>query len=266
MRFTIDKHYNFCVFKKKSDLLIQIYFIDKIIGMARLTTDYADVIFVTSLVIDEKHANKLVDEKYTLGEVFVKFIMKYPGYGRGQEFCFILNLPSHLNSIVMNNFELNNEIKKKILTRQDDHLSSKYNFPQGIQCTRSITTNDLNELLILLKDNAYWQAHLTMARLMFLVENAECFMLSGYNNEIIGFARVVTDNHSFASLWDVVVSKPYRGKGVGKALMDQIFSDPLFKKIPAWIVFTDTAKKLYEKFGFMPASEKDETNIVCIVS
>lgn len=117
-------------------------------------------------------------------------------------------------------------------------------------------------MLDLLNKNAYWQAHLTLDRLKLLIKNSHCFFAFSDANEIVGFSRVLTNYTSFASLWDVVVDEQYRGKGIGILLMHNIFSDKTLCNIDNWVLFTDTAKGLYRKFGFVSEGELSDRKLV----
>jgi len=61
----------------------------------------------------------------------------------------------------------------------------------------------------------------------------------------------------------VVVDNSYQKLGIGTAFMHEIFSNDELKSIQNWILFTDTAKNLYEKFGFVTMSEILDRKIVC---
>lgn len=105
------------------------------------------------------------------------------------------------------------------------------------------------EVLQLLKSNAYWQHSLTIESLALMVRSSHCF-LAIRDNIVIAFARVLTDDNTWGSLWDVVVDEPHRKTGIGFALLNEIFSYPLFYKIKNWVLFTENAQGLYRKFGF----------------
>ncbi len=83
-----------------------------------------------------------------------------------------------------------------------------------------------------------------------MVKSSKCFYAVTKEGEVVGFARVLTDSHKFASLWDVVVDVPYRGKNIAYNLMFKLFNSDSLKDIDNWILFTDTASGLYQKFGF----------------
>jgi GNAT superfamily N-acetyltransferase len=66
----------------------------------------------------------------------------------------------------------------------------------------------------------------------------------------IGFARVVTDQATFAYLADVFVLKPYRGQGIAKQLLIAIQAHPDLQGLRRWMLATADAHTLYEQFGF----------------
>lgn len=90
-------------------------------------------------------------------------------------------------------------------------------------------------------------------RFPIVIENSLCFGIY-LNGEQVGFSRVVTDKTEFASLWDVFVDEPYRGQGVGKALLKYIFNHPDLRGIFRWFLMTEDAHGLYQKFEFKTES------------
>lgn len=66
----------------------------------------------------------------------------------------------------------------------------------------------------------------------------------------IGLARVVTDQAVFAYLCDVFVLEEYRGQGVGKWLLETIFSHPDLQGLRRWALATKDAHSLYRLYGF----------------
>ncbi len=66
----------------------------------------------------------------------------------------------------------------------------------------------------------------------------------------IGFARVVSDEMTFAYLADVFVIDEFRGKGLGKWLIDTILKLENFHPEINWLLGTKDAHGLYEQFGF----------------
>ncbi len=68
----------------------------------------------------------------------------------------------------------------------------------------------------------------------------------------VGFARVVTDQASFAYLCDVFIAEKYRGRGLSKSLMRAIMDDPRVGAggLRRFSLMTRDAHGLYESFGF----------------
>src|SRR5688572_14358173 len=77
---------------------------------------------------------------------------------------------------------------------------------------------DLEYLYNLLCLPSKYSTGLPPERFPVIIENSICFSVF-YAGKQIGFSRVITDSSEFASLWDVFIDEPHRGKGVGKALL-----------------------------------------------
>jgi GNAT superfamily N-acetyltransferase len=70
--------------------------------------------------------------------------------------------------------------------------------------------------------------------------------------ELVAFARVVTDYAVFAYLADVFVVPAHRGRGVSRQLMTAIRNHPRLQGLRRWSLVTRDAHGLYEQFGFRP--------------
>ena len=75
--------------------------------------------------------------------------------------------------------------------------------------------------------------------------------------EQLAFARVVTDDATFAWLCDVFVSPDSRGRGVGKALMAGVMNDLEPLGIGRITLRTRDAHGLYEQYGFEPIDQPE---------
>lgn len=85
------------------------------------------------------------------------------------------------------------------------------------------------------------------------IHNSLCFGII-FNNEQIGFARLITDSATFAYLADVYILEAHRGKGLSKKLLHEIFSHPQLQGLRRMLLATRDAHALYEKFGFTKLS------------
>nr|YP_009313431.1 Hypothetical protein ycf52 [Galaxaura rugosa]SCW21685.1 Hypothetical protein ycf52 [Galaxaura rugosa] len=75
-----------------------------------------------------------------------------------------------------------------------------------------------------------------------------------YNNynHLIGFARATSDCAFNATIWDVVVHPDFQGKGLGKALMDQVIKQLRLADITTITLFADPQViAFYKSLGFM---------------
>lgn len=82
------------------------------------------------------------------------------------------------------------------------------------------------------------------------VENSLNFGL--YEGERqIGYARFITDYATFAYMADVFVIDEYRGKGLGRWLVECTLNYPGVERYRRLLLATTTAAWLYEKLGFV---------------
>jgi len=80
------------------------------------------------------------------------------------------------------------------------------------------------------------------------IENSLCFGLF-HGQEQIGFARIVSDLSTIYMLSDVFIVESYRGRGLGKWLMECIVNSPELKDLIG-LLATKNAQGLYRKYGF----------------
>jgi len=72
------------------------------------------------------------------------------------------------------------------------------------------------------------------------------------NGALVGFARVVTDQATFAWLADVFVLEAHRGTGLSKWLVSTIQSHPGLQGLRKFMLGTRDAHGLYAQKGFRP--------------
>lgn len=71
----------------------------------------------------------------------------------------------------------------------------------------------------------------------------------------IGFSRIITDYATTAHLADVFVIDAYKGKGLGKWLIETTLDHPRLRTVRKWTLATSDAQGLYERYGFAPLSD-----------
>jgi len=104
--------------------------------------------------------------------------------------------------------------------------------------------------------NCYWSRGISRELLEKAFRNSLCFGVYEDDRQV-GFARVVTDQATFAYLADVFVLESHRGRGLAKQLVAAIAADPRLQGLRRWVLVTRDAHLLYEKFGFKPLAAPD---------
>ena len=127
----------------------------------------------------------------------------------------------------------------------------KLNTWQNSEFTISTDTDrlQLNAIHKFLTEESYWAQTRTREQTETAIKNSLPFGVYKGEN-LIGFARVVTDYATFAYLGDVYILEEFRGQGLSKWLMEVIVNHPELQGLRRWILATRDAHKLYEKFGF----------------
>ena len=70
-------------------------------------------------------------------------------------------------------------------------------------------------------------------------------------NRLAAFSRILTDYFKYAYIYDVIVSRSYRGLGLGNLLLNSIFEHPQLMKIESVeLVCRKEMVSFYEKFEF----------------
>jgi len=113
---------------------------------------------------------------------------------------------------------------------------------------------DVNYIHHFLSTESYWAKNIPLDIVKQAVQGSLCFGVYE-NDKQIGFARVITDYATFGYLADVFIDKHYRGKGLSKALMNEIMAHQSIKKLRRFMLATLDAHSLYTQFGFTQLSE-----------
>ncbi len=107
-----------------------------------------------------------------------------------------------------------------------------------------------------LSKESYWAKNIPVAFVKKSIENSLCFGLY-FQQEQIGFARVISDYSTFAYLADVFVAEGFRGRGLSKCLMKFILQHPQLQQLRRFCLGTRDAHKLYEQYGFTVLSHPE---------
>jgi GNAT superfamily N-acetyltransferase len=102
-----------------------------------------------------------------------------------------------------------------------------------------------------LSEQSYWAAGVSRDIVERALDNSLCFGIYGPEGQI-AFARVISDCATFAYLADVFVLPDYRGRGLGKWLIDAILRHDDLQGLRRWLLATRDAHGIYAQFGFAP--------------
>jgi GNAT superfamily N-acetyltransferase len=114
---------------------------------------------------------------------------------------------------------------------------------------------DIDVIVGFLKD-AYWSPGIPRATVEQAIANSLNFGLYADGAQI-GFARVCTDQATFAYLMDVFVLREHRGAGLGVWLMECVMQHPDLQNLRIFRLATRDAHGLYEKVGFSRVANPD---------
>jgi GNAT superfamily N-acetyltransferase len=109
-----------------------------------------------------------------------------------------------------------------------------------------------------LSQDAYWSRGIPRATVERAIAGSLCF--GGYLGDAgqVAFARATTDGATFAYLADVFVLPEWRGRGLGRQLMDAVMAHPHLQGLRRFMLATSDAHGLYAEYGFA-APEQPQT-------
>ena len=108
---------------------------------------------------------------------------------------------------------------------------------------------DIDVIHHYLSVESYWAKGISREIVEKSVSNSFCFGVF-LKDQLVGFAKVITDYSTIAYLGDVFILNEYRGIGLSKLLMENIMNHPDLQGLRRWILLTADAHELYKKFGW----------------
>lgn len=104
-----------------------------------------------------------------------------------------------------------------------------------------------------LYQNEWWTKGRTLADVNIMLQNTDFIfaICEGGSNQLIAFARVLTDKVFKALILDVIVDPAYRTKGLGKEIMQMILEHPELKRVKHFELYClPELIPFYKKWGF----------------
>lgn len=126
----------------------------------------------------------------------------------------------------------------------------------GFEITTNPVKIDVNRLHNFLAEESYWSQKIPIKLLEKALSNSLNYSIIEVSTKIfVGFARLITDKATFAYLADVFVDESFRGKGLGKWLIETIMNYSEVQNLRFWFLMTRDAHGLYSQFGWKPLSD-----------
>jgi GNAT superfamily N-acetyltransferase len=115
---------------------------------------------------------------------------------------------------------------------------------------------DFEMIFNYLSKESYWSKGITAEKVRVSIESSLCFGIYDGGKQV-GFARVITDNATFAYLCDVFILGGYRGNGLSKWMIQTVLAHPNLRGVRRWLLATADAHGLYNQFGFIPLASPE---------
>ena len=120
----------------------------------------------------------------------------------------------------------------------------------------TFTEEQINQLLEMYR-NEWWSKERKVEDVILMLKNSNIIaLIDKNNNEIIGFARFLSDCIYRATIYDVMISKNYRTLGYGRILLETLLRHKYLNNIERVELCCQNQNVLfYEKFGFKKVPE-----------
>lgn len=118
--------------------------------------------------------------------------------------------------------------------------------------TAETLTNIQIQQLFELSKQMWWSKNRTIEDINVMLKTSLSFGLIEVNTQnLIGYARVLTDEIKYAFIFDMMVNDQYRNSGLSKIIINAIFAHPNLKKVTHFdLTCAPDMVAFYEKFNF----------------
>ena len=108
-----------------------------------------------------------------------------------------------------------------------------------------------------LYQNEWWTKGRKRNDIDIMLENSDIIIaIEDDRHHLIGFARVLSDYIYKAMIFDVIIDKRHRGKGLGKILIENILNLTELKNVKNFELYClDEVTNFYKKYGFEKVSD-----------
>lgn len=121
-----------------------------------------------------------------------------------------------------------------------------------LELHRSLTPSQIDQLVDLFQTE-WWTKGRTKPDVEKMLQSGGPLFafIDQEKDELVAFARVMTDGVYKAMIFDIIVKQPWRGTGLGGVLMNTVLNDPAIVDIKHRELYClDDMLPFYEKWGF----------------
>jgi ribosomal protein S18 acetylase RimI-like enzyme len=109
---------------------------------------------------------------------------------------------------------------------------------------------DVDAVHAFISEESYWGKGRTRELVVQTIVGSLRVVGLYHRDELVGFARAVSDGATLAYMADVYVLEAYRGRGLGLALVRELVDVGPCRDLH-WMLHTADAQGLYSKLGFV---------------
>ncbi len=132
----------------------------------------------------------------------------------------------------------------------------------GFSVDTDLSRIDLDKVHDWLSTDAFWALGRSRETVQRAARGSLNFGAFDSDNELVGYARVVTDYVTFAWLCDVYVARSSRGKGIGRLLSNTVVDTLRPFSLNRILLSTLDAHGLYAKAGFTAISHPEKLMVL----
>jgi GNAT superfamily N-acetyltransferase len=103
--------------------------------------------------------------------------------------------------------------------------------------------------------HSWWAAGVSKETVARSIRASLCFGVY-HGSRQIGFGRVISDFATYAYICDDFIVEEFRGRGLGKWLMQTILSHPDLQGLRRWMLIAEDPR-IYSRFGFRPVQRPE---------
>ncbi|MCA9474687.1 MAG: GNAT family N-acetyltransferase, partial [Nitrospira sp.] len=113
--------------------------------------------------------------------------------------------------------------------------------------------------LLRLFEQTDWARGRTLEDSEKMLAHTDLVITAWDDENLVGFGRVLTDFVFRASIWDVIVDRPYHNRDIGKGIVHRMLAHPSLKDVELFWLCTRRYQGFYASLGF---SDKEQTGMV----